>query len=138
MHRVVQQALVRTPGLGDVAHQAHAAHRAPVGGGDARRLELEPAIAVVGLAKAEIGADATARALLDRPEHQPEALAVGDVQVLGEVVDLGRELAGGEAERSLDHRVHLDLVAARVPFPHGRPAPSMASERVCSSVGAAP
>ena len=66
---------------------------------------------------AELDAHLAARALLHRPEQQLEALAVGRVHVLGEIVDLGGQLAGLEAQDRLHDRAHLDLVAARVPFP---------------------
>ena len=85
--------------------------------GDAGGLELEPAVGVVRVAHAELDAHLAARALLHRGEQQLEALAVGGVHVLGEVVDLGRQLAGLEAEHRLHHGADLDLVAPHVPFP---------------------
>ena len=93
VHGVVQQALVRALGVGHVAHQADAAHGPGVGIGHARRLELEPAVAVVRVAHAEVGADARPGTLLDRPEDHPEPFAVRLMQVLDEVVDLGAQLA---------------------------------------------
>ncbi len=94
MHGIVQQALVRALGVGDVAHEADAAHGARIGVGHARRFQLEPAVAVVGMAHAEIGADARPRALLDRPQDHAEAFSIRGMQVLDEVVDLGAQLAG--------------------------------------------
>ena len=139
MHGVVQQPLVRALGVGHVAHQADAAQGASIGGGQARRLELEPAIAVVGVAHAEIGVDRSAVALLHGPQRQPEALPVGGMQVLGEVVDRGRQLAGGQAEGRLDVRADLDLVAARIPFPdRGAGAIDRQRPAAATSEGAAP
>ena len=120
MHGVVQEALVRALGVGHVADKADTAQRAHVRVGDTRGLELEPAVGVIGVAHAEIGADLGPRALLHGPQHQSEAIAVRRVQMLDEIVDLGRKLAGAETEGGLDQRAHLDLVAARIPLPHGR------------------
>ena len=95
-----------------------AAQVAAVGGGHGGRLELEPAVGVVGVAHAELDAQLAVGALLHRRQQQLEALAVGRVHVLGEVVDLGRQLAGLEAQDRLHDGADLDLVAALVPFPH--------------------
>ena len=72
MHGIVQQALVRALGVGDVAYQTDAAHGARIGIGHARRFQLEPAIAVIGMAHAEIGANARPSAFLDRPQDHAE------------------------------------------------------------------
>src|SRR5436190_729156 len=85
--------------------------RAPVRGRHAGGLELEPAVGVVDVAHAELDSHLAARALLHRGKQQLEALAVGGVHVLGEVVDLGGKLARLEAQHRLHHRAHLDLVA---------------------------
>ena len=72
---------------------------------------------------AKLDAHLAARALLHRAEQQLEALAVGGVHVLGEIVDLGGELAGLEAEHRLHHGADLDLVAPHIPFPHRGTSP---------------
>ena len=118
---IVQQPLMRALGVGHIAHEADAAHGARIGVGYAGGLELEPAIAVVGMAHAEIGTDARPGALLDRPQDHAKAFAISGMQVLDEVVDLGAQLTGIEAERCLDGGADLHLVAPRAPFPHRRP-----------------
>ena len=93
VHGIVHQPLLRALGVRHLAHQADAAQVAAVGGGHARRLQLEPAVGAVDVAHAELGAQLAAGALLHRPQQQLEALAVGGMHVLGEVVGLGGQLA---------------------------------------------
>ena len=76
---------------GDVqADKADAAQRAHVRVGHARSLELEPAVGIVRVPHAEIGADLGPGAFLHGPQHQPESVAVGLMQVLDEIIYLGR------------------------------------------------
>ncbi len=121
VHGVVQQPFVRPLGVRHVADQPHAAQRARIRVGDARGLQLEPAVAVVGMTHAEVGADLRPRALLHGPQDQPVAVAIGRMQMLDEILDLGRQLAGAQSQRRLDHGADLDLVAPGVPLPHRRP-----------------
>ena len=118
VHGVVHQPLLRALGVRHLAHEPDAAQVAAVGGGHGSGLELEPAVGVVGVAHAELDAQLAVGAILHGGEQQLEALAVGGVHVLGEVVDLGRQLAGLETQDGLHDRADLDLVAALVPFPH--------------------
>src|SRR5690242_13466518 len=104
----------------NVAKQTHAFERARIGAGNGRRVELEPAIGVVALAEAEVAGDLAVAALLHGKERQSESLPVGRVQVLGEIVGSGGEISTSETEPALEIVRDLDLVAARVPFPHGR------------------
>jgi hypothetical protein len=89
VHGIMQEPLVRAFGVGHVADKADAADSARVLVGHAGGFEFEPAVGIVRVAHAEIGADLGPRALLHGPQHKPEAVAVGGVQVLDEVVDLG-------------------------------------------------
>ena len=93
VHGIVHQPLLCALGVRHLANQADAAQVAPVRGRHAGGLELEPAVGVVDVAHAELDAHLAARALLHRGKQQLEALAVGGVHVLGEVVDLGGKLA---------------------------------------------
>jgi hypothetical protein len=117
---IVQEPLLRALGVGGLTHQSDAAQVAAVAGGQAGGVEIEPAVGVVDVAHAELDAHLAARALLHRPQEQLEALAVGRVHVGDEAVGLGGQLARLEAQRGLDDRAHLDLVAPRIPLPHRR------------------
>ena len=117
---------MRALAVGDVADQADAAESTPVGIGNAGGLKLEPAPAVVGVAEAEIALDADAGAFLRRHQGDAETLFVSRMDVLEEIIDLRRQLAGHQRQRNFDFGANLDFIAADVPFPHRR---SRCSER---------
>ena len=106
--------------LGDVTHETDAAHRTAILSLDGRRLKLEPAIGVIGVTHAEVGADLATGSLLHRPQRQAEPFPVGRMHVLQELVDLDIEFTRRQPERLLDDLADLDLVAPARPLPHGR------------------
>ena len=69
VHGIVQQALMRALGIRHVADEAHAAQRPHVLVRHARCLELEPAVGIVRVPHAEVGADLGPGALLHGPQH---------------------------------------------------------------------
>src|SRR5690606_6777718 len=95
-----------------------ATQRATVGRRHGRTFELEPAITAVGVANAEVQVHGAAGLVLDALEEKQETLAVGLMEIAQQIIDLAREIAGPQTERRLDKRVHLDLFATRIPFPH--------------------
>ena len=102
MHGVVHQPLMRALEVGHVAHQPDAAQQPRIVARGRAGAELVPEIGAVMAPEAEIGLQIAALLLLQRPQHQAEALAVGIVQMLQEAVDRGGEAAGLEPERFLD------------------------------------
>ena len=116
MHRVVDQPLMRALQIGDVAHQAGAAQQPGVLARRGMRPEVVPKIGAVLAPQAEIDLEVAALLLLERPQHQPEPLAVGGVHILQEIVDGDVERAGLEPKLLLHFVGHGDLVAAGVPL----------------------
>ena len=104
MHGVMHQPLVRALQAGDVAHQPDAADQPRIVARRRMRAKLVPEIASVLPLQPELGLQIAALMLLERPQHQPEALAVRRMHVLKEIVDGGVERAGRSTERLLDFR----------------------------------
>ena len=84
MHGVVHQPLMRALEAGDVAHQSDAAQEPGIVARRRAGAELVPEIAAVLALQAELGLQLAALVLLQRPQHQAEALAVGGMHVLEE------------------------------------------------------
>ena len=116
VHRIVHQPFMRPLEARHVAHQADAAQQPHILVRRSMRPEVVPKIGAVMTAQAKIGLKIAALLLLERPEHEPEALAVGGVHMLEEVVDRDVERAGVKAELHLDLIRHRDEVAARMPL----------------------
>ena len=118
MHRVVDQPLMRALEVGHVAHQAGAAEQPRILARHGVGAQIVPKIGAVVAAQAEIGLEIAAVLLLQRPQHQAEALAVRRVHMLEEILDGNIERAGLQPELLLDLVGDGDLVAPRVPLEH--------------------
>ena len=80
------------------------------------RPEIVPEIGPVLPAQAEIELQVAAVLLLERPQHQPEALAVGIMHVLKKIADRDIQGAGLESKLLLDLVSNGNLVLAGVPL----------------------
>jgi hypothetical protein len=121
VHGIVQQAFMRPLGVGHVANQAYALERARIGTRHAGRFQLEPAIVVIGLPQAEFAAHLAVAPFLHREQRQPEPLAVGRMKMAHEIIGPRREIPRREPKQDFNGLADLDLVAARIPFPHRGP-----------------
>ncbi len=116
MHGVVHQPLMRALEAGHVAHQPDAAEQPGIVAWRRVGAEVVPEIGAVVAPEAEIEQEVAALLLLQRPQHQAEALAVGGVHMLEELIDRYVQRAGIEAELLLDLLGDGDLVLAGAPL----------------------
>ena len=89
MHRIVHQPFLGELCVGDLAHQTNAACRAPIFARDRGRLDFEPAVGIVGVAHAELGADVAATALLNGRKNLLHPFPVARIHAFEEIIEFG-------------------------------------------------
>src|SRR4029077_18297893 len=117
MHRVVHQPLMRPLEIGHVTHQTDTGQKPGIVAFRRAGAEFVPNIGAIMAAAAGIDLKVAATVLLERPQHQLEALAVGIVQMLQELLHRGGQRPRIETERLLDLARDTELAPAGIPLP---------------------